>query len=423
MLAKQFRRLDNSLRQFSTNKEIVERCEKHVARNYAPPPIALAKGERIYLWDVEGNKYFDFLCGYSSCNQGHAHPKIVEAMINQVKKLPHVSRAFWTDTFADYSEYATKLFGYDKILPMNSGVEACETAIKLARRWAYNVKGTPDNQAVVILPTKNFWGRSITASGACDDPIRYTKFGPFTPGFEMVPFNDIPALTAKFESDANICAYMMEPIQGEAGVIIPDDGYLIAVRDLCKKHNVLFIADEVQAGLGRTGKLNSHMWEDVRPDIIVMAKALSGGLMPISAVMADDIIMGQINPGEHGSTFGGNAVSNVVAKTALEVLVEEGMIENSRVLGEKFLDMLEPVRKDSLVKEVRGRGLFSSIEFKHDAKINGNHLCTELFKRNLITKATHITTVRLAPALVVTEDELLQASKIIIDSVKALHSY
>ena len=343
------------------NADYVELDMKYCAHNYKPLPVALSRGDGIYVWDVAGRQYFDFLCGYSSNNQGHCHPKILKAFIEQATKITQTSRAFHNDQMGLTCQYLSELLGYDKFLPMNSGAEAGETAVKLARRWGYVKKGIPDNKAEVVVMEGNFWGRTITASGACDDPSRYDKFGPFTPGFPLVPFNDTNAIKKLFESNKNIAAILLEPIQGERGVIIPDAGYLQEVRRLCTQHNVLMILDEIQTGFGRTGKLMAYEHEqNAKPDILVVGKALSGGMMPVSGAFANDDIMLNIKPGEHGSTYGGNPLAMAVSRAAIQTLVEEGMPENAAKMGEILRDELGKI-KSSIISDQRGRGLFRAI--------------------------------------------------------------
>ena len=317
-----------------TNEFFIDKDLKYCAHNYKPLPIVLNRGEGIHVWDVQGKKYFDFLCGYSSNNQGHSHPKILKALFEQATKITQTSRAFCNDQMGETCEYLSGIMGYDKFLPMNTGVEATETAVKLARKWGYTKKGIPDNKAQVIMMEGNFWGRTITAAGACDDPSRYNGFGPFTPGFPLIPFDDIEAFRKMLEADKNVAAVMVEAIQGERGVIIPKAGYLKQMRELCTKHNVLMIIDEVQTGFGRTGKFMGYDWEGVKPDIVSVGKALSGGIMPVSGAFCNDEIMLCIKPGEHGSTYGGNPLAMAVAKAAIQTLIEEGMVENALAMGE-----------------------------------------------------------------------------------------
>ena len=341
-------------------------------------------------------------------------------MIDQAQKITLTSRAFHNTALGDFADYFTELMGYDKLIPMNTGCEADETACKMARRWGYRVKGIPDNQANILFPTGNFWGRSITASGACDDPARYTDFGPFTDGFELFPYDDVEGLRKMLAADPTICAVCVEPIQGEGGVIIPSDGYLRSVRELCTEFNVLLIADEIQTGFGRTGKMMAVDHEDVRADILVMGKSMSGGMMPVSGCLADNHIMDEIRPGDHGSTYGGNPLGMAVAKAAVKTLVDEGMVENSAKQGTLLKEELLKLDQ-SLIKEVRGRGLFVGVELKHDLNVDGNHLAKILCKKGLLTKATHDSTIRLAPPLVITEDEVKAAVEIVGDGLHALH--
>uniref|UniRef100_A0A8R1DZP5 Ornithine aminotransferase n=1 Tax=Caenorhabditis japonica TaxID=281687 RepID=A0A8R1DZP5_CAEJA len=342
-----------------TSQQIYDREKKFGCHNYKPLPVALAKGEGCFVWDVEGKKYFDFLAAYSAVNQGHCHPKLLKVMQDQAATLTLTSRAFYNNVLGEYEEYITKLFGYDKVLPMNTGVEACESAVKLARRWAYDVKGVKENEAVVVFANDNFWGRSIAAISASTDPDSYSGFGPFVPGFKTVPYNDLKAVEDAVK-DKNVAAFMVEPIQGEAGVVLPDAGYLKGVAEICKKHNVLFITDEVQTGLGRTGKLLAHYHDGVRPDMVVLGKALSGGVYPVSAVLCDDHIMMNIKPGQHGSTYGGNPLAAKIAIAALQVLQDEKLVENSAVMGDLLMNKLKTLPKD-VVSTVRGKGLFCAI--------------------------------------------------------------
>lgn len=342
-----------------TSQDVFEREKKYGAHNYHPIPVALTRGAGVYVWDVDGRRYFDFLSAYSAVNQGHSHPKIVQAICDQAKKLALTSRAFYSDALGEYEEYITKLFGYDKVLPMNTGVEGGETACKLARRWGYEVKKIPPNGAKIIFAEGNFWGRTLSAISASSDPTCYNGFGPYMPGFELIPYNDLIALEEKLR-DSNVCAFMVEPIQGEAGVVIPDAGYLSGVRELCTKYKCLFIADEVQTGLARTGRLLACDYEDVRPDILILGKALSGGLYPVAAVLANDDIMLTIKPGEHGSTYGGNPLASKVALVALKVLIDENLADNAERMGLKLRNELEKLPKN-VVSIVRGKGLLNAI--------------------------------------------------------------
>lgn len=342
-----------------TSQDVFERESKYGAHNYHPIPVALTKGAGVYVWDVDGRRYFDFLSAYSAVNQGHSHPKIVQAICDQAKKLALTSRAFYSDVLGEYEEYITKLFGYDKVLPMNTGVEGGETACKLARRWGYEVKKIPANSAKIIFAEGNFWGRTLSAISASSDPTCYNGFGPYMPGFELIPYNDLIGLEEKLK-DPNVCAFMVEPIQGEAGVVIPDTGYLSGVRELCTKYNCLFMADEVQTGLARTGRMLACDYENVRPDILILGKALSGGLYPVAAVLANDDIMLTIKPGEHGSTYGGNPLASKVALAALKVLIDENLADNAERMGLKLRNELEKLPKN-IVSIVRGKGLLNAI--------------------------------------------------------------
>jgi ornithine--oxo-acid transaminase len=401
-------------------QDYIEKDYSYCAHNFKPLPVVLTRGEGIYVWDVDGRRYLDFLCGYSSNNQGHSHPKILKAFIEQALKITQTSRAFHHDQMGLTCEYLTKLLGYDKFLPMNSGAEAAETSVKIARRWGYVTKGIPHNQAKVVMMQGNFWGRTITASGACDDPSRYTNFGPFTPGFPLVPFNNIGAIKELFESDPTICAIFLEPILGERGVIIPDKGYLTEIKKLCRKHNVLMCLDEIQTGLGRTGKLMAYEWdEDAKPDIMAVGKALAGGLMPVSGAFCDDHIMMNIKPGDHGSTFGGNPLAMATARAAIKTLVEEGMPENAKHMGEILGEELRKI-KSPLIADTRCRGLFSAVEVARDSRVDGHDLAKIVMKLGLLTKATHDYNLRLAPALIITEDEVLEAAQIVKEGVKVL---
>lgn len=406
-----------SSRSLSTKSQaIFEREEKYGAHNYHPLPVALSRAQGVNVWDVEGKKYFDFLAGYSALNQGHCHPKILAAMVQQAGKLTLTSRAFYNDTLGEYEEYMTKLFGYDKLLPMNTGVEGGETAIKLARKWAYGVKGVAENEAVVLFAENNFWGRTLSACSSSSDPECYEGFGPFMPGFEMVPYNDLAALEAKLQNP-NVCAFMVEPVQGEAGVVVPDDGYLAGVRALCTKHNVLWIADEVQSGLGRTGKRCAVDWEGVRPDIIVLGKALSGGFFPVSAVMADDEVMLGIKPGQHGSTFGGNPLACKIAHASMEVLENEGLYDNALNMGELLRAELSKAPSE-VIELVRGRGLFNAIVIREG--FDAWDICIRLRDAGLLAKPTHGDVVRFTPPLVINKEEMGQCCEIIDGVIRGL---
>jgi ornithine--oxo-acid transaminase len=381
------------------------------AHNYHPVPVVLEKGEGVFLYDVDGKRYFDFLSGYSAVNQGHCHPAIIKALTDQAQKLTLTSRAFYNNLLGEYEKYITEYFGYDKVLPMNTGVEGGETAIKLARRWGYAVKGIAENQAIVIFAQGNFWGRTLAAISSSTDPSSYNGFGPFMPGFGLIPYNDLAALETALQ-DPNVAAYMVEPIQGEAGVVIPADGYLKGVRDLCTKYNVLFIADEIQTGLARTGTLLACDHENVRPDILILGKALSGGTIPVAAVLADDIIMLQIKPGEHGSTYGGNPLACAVAMKALEVIKSENMVENSYKMGEILRTELAKLNSP-FIASIRGRGLLNAIVIKHDNPEAAWDLCLYLKELGILAKPTHGDKIRFAPPLIITEAQIKEAVQLI----------
>jgi len=381
------------------------------AHNYHPVPVVLEKGEGVFLYDVDGKRYFDFLSGYSAVNQGHCHPAIIKALTDQAQKLTLTSRAFYNNLLGEYEKYITEYFGYEKVLPMNTGVEGGETAIKLARRWGYAVKGIPENQAKVIFAQGNFWGRTLAAISSSTDPSSYNGFGPFMPGFGLVPYNDLAALETALQ-DPNVAAYMVEPIQGEAGVVIPTDGYLKGVRDLCTKYNVLFIADEIQTGLARTGTLLACDHENVRPDILILGKALSGGTIPVAAVLADDIVMLQIKPGEHGSTYGGNPLACAVAMKALEVIKSENMVENSFKMGEILRAELAKLNSP-FIASIRGRGLLNAIVIKHDNPEAAWDLCLYLKDLGILAKPTHGDKIRFAPPLIISEAQIKEAVQLI----------
>lgn len=385
--------------------------EQFGAHNYHPLPVVLERGEGVYLYDVDGKKYYDFLSGYSAVNQGHCHPEIIETLITQAKKLTLTSRAFHNNLLGVYEAYITQYFGYDKVLPMNTGVEGGETAIKLARRWGYAVKGIPANEARIVFAEGNFWGRTLAAISSSTDPTSYQGFGPFMPGFDLVPYNDLVALEKTFQNK-NIAAFMVEPIQGEAGVVIPTEGYLKGVRDLCNQYNVLFIADEIQTGLARTGKMLACDYESVRPDILILGKALSGGTLPIAAVLADDAIMLQIKPGEHGSTYGGNPLACAVAMKSLEVLKTGKMAENASAMG--IILRAEINKLDTpFIDLVRGKGLLNAIVIKHKNPEAAWDLCLHLKTLGLLAKPTHGDKIRFAPPLTITEMQIKEAVQII----------
>tara|TARA_B100001059_G_scaffold165129_1_gene164727 strand:- start:8707 stop:9942 length:1236 start_codon:yes stop_codon:yes gene_type:complete len=398
-----------------TSQKFFDLEYNHGAHNYSPLPVVIKKGLGVNLWDVDEIKYFDFLSAYSAVNQGHCHPKIINALLNQSKSLTLTSRAFYNNILGVYEEYITNLFGYDKVLPMNTGVEGGETAVKLARKWGYLKKGIPENKARVVFAKGNFWGRTLAAISSSDDPISYKDYGPFMPGYDLIDYNDLNQLEDKFK-DPNTAAFMVEPIQGEAGVIVPSEGYLSGIRKLCDKYNVLFIADEVQTGLARTGKLLATDYEDARPDILILGKALSGGVLPSSAVLADDEIMLCIKPGEHGSTFGGNPLSSSVSKAALEVIVEENLSEKAYKLGNLFRNELTlSLSKSKIVSSIRGKGLLNAIQVNDspDSKTAWN-ICLSLMKNGLLAKPTHGNIIRFAPPLVIKKDELIKSINIIV---------
>ena len=392
--------------------------EKYGAHNYHPLPVVLERGEGVYLYDVDGKKYFDFLSGYSAVNQGHCHPAIIEALQKQASKLTLTSRAFHNNLLGEYEKYITDYFGYDKVLPMNTGVEGGETAIKLARRWGYNIKGIAENKAKIIFAEGNFWGRTLAAISSSTDPSSFKGFGPYMPGFGLVPYNDLVALEEALK-DKEVAAFMVEPIQGEAGVVIPDDGYLKAVRDLCDKYHVLFIADEIQTGLARTGKMLACDHENVKPDILILGKALSGGTLPISAVLASNEIMMQIKPGEHGSTYGGNPLACAVAIKSLEVLKSEKMEENAEKMGARLRAGLANLNSP-FITTIRGKGLLNAIVIKHENPDASWDLCLHLKDLGLLAKPTHGDKIRFAPPLIITEKQIDEAVAIIGAGLKLL---
>lgn len=392
-------------------QDYIAREDKYGAHNYHPLPVVLERGEGIFVWDVEGKKYFDFLSAYSAVNQGHCHPKIVEAATEQAKILTLTSRAFYSAALGEYEEYITKYFGYEKVLPMNSGAEADETALKLCRKWGYEKKGIEENKAKIIVCDGNFHGRTITIISMSTDPDSYKGFGPYTPGFEVVPYNDIPALKKALE-DPNVAGFLVEPIQGEAGVYVPEDGYLKKAYDLCKEKNVLFIADEVQTGIARTGKLLAVNHENVRPDILILGKALSGGAYPISAVLADNEIMLTIKPGEHGSTFGGNPMAAKIAIAALKVVKDENLAENAEKMGEIFRDEISKIDSE-MIELVRGKGLLNAVIIRPKNGKTAWDVCLAMKDNGLIAKPTHEHIIRFAPPLVINELQIREAVEII----------
>lgn len=396
----------------------IELEEQYGAHNYHPLPVVLAKGQGVYVWDVEGRQYFDFLSGYSAVNQGHCHPQIVAAFIEQAQTLTLTSRAFYNNKLGEFEKYITQLLGYDKVLPMNTGVEAVETAIKLCRKWAYEVKGIPENEAKIIVCNNNFHGRTTTVVSFSSDPSAKNNFGPFARGFISIPYNDIVALNNVLKSEENIAGFLVEPIQGEAGVFVPKDGYLSQCKTLCEAHNILFIADEIQTGLCRTGEMLACDHENVRPDIVLLGKALSGGMLPVSAVLADDEIMLTIKPGEHGSTYGGNPLASVTAIAALQVLLDENMAERAEQLGIYFREALKN-SNSPLIQNVRGKGLLNAIEIDSDNENMAWEICLALKERGLLAKPTHGDKIRFAPPLVITEEQLKECIVIIQQTLQS----
>ena len=400
-------------REESRSQHLIALEHQYGAHNYHPIPVVIDRGEGAVVWDTEGKRYFDFLAAYSAVNQGHCHPRLIKALMQQAQKVTLTSRAFHNSVLGEYEEYITSYFGYDKVLPMNTGVEGAETAIKLARRWGYVRKGIGENKAKIIFAENNFWGRTIAAVSASNDPSSFDKFGPFVPGFERVPYNDLIELE-KAISHPETAAFMVEPIQGEAGVVVPSEGYLRGVRALCDKYNVLFIADEIQTGLCRTGKLLACDYESVKPDILILGKALSGGIMPVSAVLASDAIMLTIRPGEHGSTYGGNPLGSAVAMEALKILKDEKLAENAMVLGEVFRSaMIDLQRKTDLIETVRGKGLFNAVVIKERNGKSAWDVCLSFAEHGLLAKPTHGDIIRFAPPLVITREQLEECIAII----------
>ena len=395
------------------SEHLMELEDNYGAHNYHPIPVVLEKGEGVYVWDVDGKRYFDFLAAYSAVNQGHCHPRIIKVLTTQAQKLTLTSRAFYNSILGEYEKYITEYFGYDKVLPMNTGVEGGETALKLARRWAYDVKGVKENQAKMVFAKGNFWGRTLAAISASNDPSSFGGFGPFLPGYELVDYNDLTALENAIK-DPTTAAFMVEPIQGEAGVIVPDTGYLKGVRELCNKYNVLLIADEVQTGLCRTGKMLACDHENVKPDILVLGKALSGGTMPVSAVLANNEIMLTIKPGEHGSTYGGNPLACAVAMEALQVLKDEKLAENSEAMGILFRNEMNKLMSETdLITAVRGKGLFNAIVIKERNGKTAWDVCLKFAEEGLLAKPTHGDIIRFAPPLIITKEQLMDCVSII----------
>jgi len=401
-----------------TTETFLELENQFSAHNYHPLPVVLSRGQGVYVWDVDGKKYYDFLSGYSALNQGHCHPKIIASLILQAQQLTLTSRAFHSDRFAEYARFITQYFGYDKVLPMNTGVEAVETAIKLARRWGYDVKGIPENKARIVVFGENFHGRTSTVISFSSDPSSYTGFGPYMPGFDLIPYNDLNAL-AKALQNKEVAAILIEPIQGEAGVVVPDEGFLNKAYAYCKQANVLFIGDEIQTGLGRTGKMLACDHENVRPDILILGKALSGGVLPVSAVLADDEIMLTIKPGEHGSTYGGNPLACAVAMTALTVLKEENMMENAAAMGAYFRNGLKSIQSP-FIETIRGKGLLNAVVIHQTHPESAWELCMELKENGLLAKPTHGNKIRFAPPLTISQSQMDECLEIIEDSLAIL---
>ena len=403
----------------SLSQKYIDVENKFGAHNYHPLPVVLNRAEGIYVWDVEGNKYYDFLSAYSAVNQGHCHPKITKALLDQSSILTLTSRAFYNDVLGDYEKYVTNYFGYDRLLPMNTGVEGGETAVKLARKWGYQVKGIEQNKAKIIFVSGNFWGRTLAAISSSNDPLSRNDFGPYMPGYEIIPYNDINSLELALK-DPNVAAFMVEPIQGEAGVVVPDENYLYDAYKLCKKSNVLFIADEVQTGIGRTGKLLCCDHHGFTPDILILGKALSGGVLPVSAVLSSDEIMLTIKPGEHGSTFGGNPLGCKVAIAALKVIKDENLCNNAELMGIHFRKKInEYIKKSNIVKLIRGKGLLNAIVINDDEESETAwNICLKLKENGLLAKPTHGNIIRFAPPLTISENEMTNAINIIINSIK-----
>jgi ornithine--oxo-acid transaminase len=397
-------------------KQIIELEEKYGAHNYHPLPVVLQRGEGVYVWDVNGKQYYDFLSAYSAVNQGHCHPKIINALIQQAQRLTLTSRAFHNNLLGEYEKYITQYFGYDKVLPMNTGVEGGETAVKLARRWGYENKKIENNQAKIVFVEGNFWGRTLGAISSSTDPSSTNGFGPFMPGYVLVPYNNITALENALK-DPTVAAFMFEPIQGEAGVIVPDNGYITKVRELCTKYNVLMIADEIQTGLARTGKMLACDHENVKPDILILGKALSGGVLPVSAVLCNDSIMLNIKPGEHGSTYGGNPLACAVAIEALNVLKDEKLAENAEKMGAFFREAILNINSP-IVKEVRGKGLLNAIEINESNEVTAYNICLKMAENGLLAKPTHGNIIRFAPPLVINMEQMKKAIEKIIKSIE-----
>lgn len=399
--------------------EYIERENKYGAHNYHPLPVVLERGEGVFLYDVDGNKYYDFLSAYSAVNQGHCHPRIVKAMIEQAQKLALTSRAFYNNMLGVFEEYITKLFGYDKVLPMNTGAEGVETAVKLCRKWGYTVKGVRENEGKIIVCQNNFHGRTLLAVSISTDPESYGQYGPYVPGFIHIPYNNIEIFENVIKSDPNIIGFLVEPIQGEAGIIVPDDDYLKKAYELCKKYNVLFIADEVQTGMGRTGKMLACDHIGIKPDILILGKALSGGMYPISAVLADDEIMLTIKPGQHGSTFGGNPLAARIALEAIQVIIDEKLPDNAARMGEIFRNEMKKINSP-MVEIVRGKGLMNAVVIKPYKAKEAWDVCIEMMKNGVLAKPTHQHIIRFAPPLIINEEQMRDAIERIKKSILAL---
>lgn len=400
------------------SKKFIDLEQQYGAHNYHPLPVVLSRGEGVYVWDVDDKKYFDFLSAYSAVNQGHCHPKIIKALVDQASKLTLTSRAFYNDVLGDYEKFVTEFFGYDRLLPMNTGVEGGETAVKLARKWAYLKKGVEKNKAKIIFVQGNFWGRTLAAISSSNDPLSTDGFGPFMPGYEIIPYNDLSSLEEAIK-DPNVAAFMVEPIQGEAGVVVPDDDYLLRAYELCKKNNVLFIADEVQTGIARTGKLICCDHHGFKPDLLILGKALSGGVYPVSAVLTSHEIMLTIKPGEHGSTYGGNPLGCKVAMAALRIVKDEMLAENADLMGNYFREKLNQyISKSNIIKLIRGKGLLNAIVINDDEDSNTAwNICLKLKENGLLAKPTHGNIIRFAPPLIINKNQIDQAVEIIIKSV------
>ena len=400
------------------SKKFIDLEQQYGAHNYHPLPVVLSRGEGVYVWDVDDKKYFDFLSAYSAVNQGHCHPKIIKALVDQASKLTLTSRAFYNDVLGDYEKFVTEFFGYDRLLPMNTGVEGGETAVKLARKWAYLNKGVEKNKAKIIFVQGNFWGRTLAAISSSNDPLSTDGFGPFMPGYEIIPYNDLSSLEEAIK-DPNVAAFMVEPIQGEAGVVVPDDDYLLRAYELCKKNNVLFIADEVQTGIARTGKLICCDHHGFKPDLLILGKALSGGVYPVSAVLTSHEIMLTIKPGEHGSTYGGNPLGCKVAMAALRIVKDEMLAKNADLMGNYFREKLNQyISKSNIIKLIRGKGLLNAIVINDDEDSNTAwDICLKLKENGLLAKPTHGNIIRFAPPLIINKNQIDQAVEIIIKSV------